>query len=284
MSLTALIQEYLQELTARGVSEHTLLSYRNALTRFARWCKGQGHSWRDVGGQEIRAYRNALVAENLRPTTVNQYLTILHAFYGYLVETGVLKGNPVATRLVKVRQPQRQPRYLKPNEVQAVLEVIDALPLAEQVAFRLMLYAGLRVGEVARLEPADVMTIRGRVVIRVLGKGNKERLAPIVDAKTAVQVQNLAFQRAQESSLIGRTVQQLKDRAKQIAKCSGVRFHCHRARHTFATNLLAQGVPLDTIQESLGHSSITTTQRYAKTLPESVLKIAVALEEPQGAG
>jgi len=132
-----------------------------------------------------------------------------------------------------------------------------------------MLATGLRVSEVANLRRKDVFQNEGAVFLKVRhGKGKKERIVPVIDALVARELLSLPTEG------FGVTPGTLKAYAHDIKKAIGIDFHSHRLRHTFATRLLAQGVPLDVVQKVLGHSNISTTRVYAETLPEAITRLA----------
>lgn len=279
MSLHEVIEEYLHELKARGNSPHTLVAYQHALAQYAEWVEEHRLDWKQVNGKESKAYRNWLVEQGYKPSSVNLKVHALKAFYDYAVEAGYLKGNPIISRTLTVKVEKDLPKFLKPHELSRFLHALKDLNPEYQLAFRLMLYGGLRVSEVAALAPDDVLVLGGRVVVRVQGKGRKERLAPITDKETAQDLLSLAESREGQERLFRYSAQVLKNQAYRLKKRTGVDLHCHRLRHTFATTLLRRGVGLDVIQASLGHASISTTRRYAETLPEAVLRLGVKVED-----
>jgi integrase len=147
-----------------------------------------------------------------------------------------------------------------------------------RLAFETMLWTGLRVSEIASLTGEDVIKENGKLFLRVRsGKGNKERIVPVLDADLGKELLKLSKDRG-KSLLFGVTDGTLKDYAYKVRKASGVHFHSHRLRHTLATRLLAKGIPIDIVQKVLGHESISTTRRYAETLPEKVKELAATVE------
>jgi len=120
-----------------------------------------------------------------------------------------------------------------------------------------------------------VIEEEGKVFLRVRsGKGQKERLVPVIDKEVAWELLKLSKEKGKDF-LFGVKAGTLKDYAYKVKRASGVDFHSHRLRHTLATRLLAKGISIDVVQKVLGHASINTTRRYAETLPERVKELAV---------
>jgi integrase len=141
-----------------------------------------------------------------------------------------------------------------------------------------MLWTGLRVSEVAGLTGEDVIRENGKLFLRVRsGKGNKERIVPVLSKEIAKHLLEVSKDKG-KAPLFGVNSGTLKDYAHKIKKASGVHFHSHRLRHTLATRLLARGISIDVVQKVLGHESISTTRRYAETLPEKVKELAARVE------
>jgi len=266
------VEEYLTELKLTGKSHNTIAAYEFHLSKFVAWCEERGVDYTTVNGKETKAFRNYLAQQGLAPRTINAIIAALKSFYDFLVEEEVVKGNPVIPRRLRVIEERRQPDFLSQREVEKVLAALNELPSHINLAFRTMLSTGLRVSEVANLKGEDVLQENGAVFLRVRqGKGKKERIVPVTDPDVGRQLLNLPPQG------FGVTTGTLKAYAHEIKKKTGIDFHSHRLRHTFATRLLGQGVPLDVVQKVLGHSNISTTRRYAETLPEAVTKLAAKI-------
>jgi site-specific recombinase XerD len=227
-----------------------------------------------VNGKESKAFRNWL-AEGLSPASVNAVLSACKSFYDFLLDEGLVKGNPFAYRKLRVKEPDKKPAFMTEEELERVREAMGRLPKHVSLAFETMLWTGLRVSEVASLTGEDVIEEEGKVFLRVRsGKGQKERLVPVMDKEIAWSLLRLSKEKGKEK-LFGVCDGTLKDYAYKVKRASGVNFHSHRLRHTLATRLLAKGVAIDVVQKVLGHTSIITTRRYAETLPERVKDLAV---------
>lgn len=273
--LAGLINSYITELRLSGKSPYTVINYAKHLEKFAAWCEGNAIDFRQVNGRESKAFRNWLVEQGLAPKTVNTILGAVKSFYDFCCEEGVVKGNPLIMKRLRVVEEKRQPDFLTEAEAERVLAGLERLPYHVNLAFRTMLAAGLRVSEAADLSPSDVILERGAVFLHVRhGKGDKERMAPVTDATVAKELLELAKERRGQPTLFGVTDGTLKVHAHNLKKATGVDFHAHRMRHTLATRLLNQGTPIDVVQKVLGHADISTTRRYAETMPEALFRVA----------
>lgn len=275
MELKEAIRAFLKDLELSGKSKKTLEAYYFHLEKFLSFCEERVLDYRLVNGKESKAFRNWLAEMGLRPASVNAILSACKSFYDFLLDEGLVKGNPFVSRKLRVKEPDKKPAFLTEEELRKVYEAMERLPKHVRLAFETMLWTGLRVSEVASLTGEDVIEEEGRVFLRVRsGKGQKERLVPVMDKEVAWELLRQVKEKGKEF-LFGVKAGTLKDYAYKIKRASGVDFHSHRLRHTLATRLLAKGISIDVVQKVLGHASINTTRRYAETLPERVKELAV---------
>lgn len=279
--LGRVIGEYLQDLKLQGSSSDTINAYRSYLRRFELWCGENGLDFKALVPREIKAFRNWLVNEKLSTSAVNMIIYTTKAFYDFLMEEGIVNGNPVIAKRLIIRTKDNPPRFLSDDELNRILPFINKDQ--HRLVYLTMLSTGLRVGEAAALLPQDVIVKNKAVLLRVRsGKGAKERYVPVTDEQVAKELLQLRdskslFDVGPQPTLFGRHKATLIRHAKRIAIKTGVDFTTHRLRHTFATNLLAGGEPLDVVQDIMGHENIATTRRYAKTLPQSFLRLAAKI-------
>lgn len=274
-----LVDEFLTYLrVSRALSPNTLKAYTQDLKAFGEYLAPQGVGLTKVGHLHIRGFLG-VQSVTLSAATRARRLAALKAFYGFLTRRKLVDVNP-ARRVKTPKLPQRLPRAVPVDEAFALMEAPDEEKLLEvrDGAMLEVLYGGgLRVSELVGLDLGDVDRAAG--LVRVLGKGNKERLCPLhegvlerLDAWLAVRPQLLAkpgqkqapealFLNFRGGRLTTRSVQRHLERyVKRLGLNRAVTPHA--LRHSYATHLLAGGVDIRSIQELLGHASLSTTQRY----------------------
>jgi integrase/recombinase XerC len=297
-----LIHQYLEHLHGeRQASPNTIRKYEEALTRFVEFL-GRDFLGKDpdavrpeeVDATAVRSFLAALTRDGLAKRSQAQMLSAVRSLFRYACREGILTANPAqSVRTPKI--PKTLPRHLRPGEVENLLEApSEAVVSDERLARRdraileLLYAAGLRVSELVSLD-WQAIDLSARV-LRVVGKGNKERMVPFgrpaADAlRRWLEVWESLRRESKEADasepvflnfrggrLSDRSVRNIIDRwVDQAAVARGV--HPHTMRHTFATHLLEAGADLRTIQELLGHSSLSTTQRYTHLEVERLLSV-----------
>ncbi|MEM7495626.1 MAG: tyrosine recombinase XerC [Myxococcota bacterium] len=265
----------MQTLTARGLSHHTRRAYERDLHRLASWLRQEGLShWSQLRAGHVGRFLAGRCARQA-PATRARFVSSLRAFLRWCARQK-LASLAVASQLRAPRIPRTVPRGVGVDEAFAVCGEVpegrDPIALRDSAAVELLYACGVRVSELCGLDVTDVdLTSR---TLRVLGKGNKERLVPfhpfcaeklhrwLTDGRTA-----LANDASAGALFIGRRGKRLADRvARRIVAAAGAAVGCsvhpHKLRHAFATHLLESGADLRAIQELLGHASLATTQRY----------------------
>lgn len=269
MNLTNSIVNYRRYLKRRNYSPHTVKSYLNLLKGFVVWVDVPIE---EVTYRKVAAYIDYLLAKGLAPKTINCHLISIRGFYDYLhYEEGVELTNPVKWGFL-LRLPRPLPKHLKDHEVLRLFEVIGSP--RDLAMFSLMLRCGLRVEEVAELGLADIDLPRARISIQS-GKGGKGRVVYVSRDAYKALVAYLRVRptsRAKKLFLVEKgsyrgkplSVRGIQKRMEYYVRKAGFRVSCHQLRHTMATQLLNADAKLVTIQDLLGHSLITTTQRYCR--------------------
>lgn len=281
-----LIRRFLEHLREeRNYSPHTARAYRGDLERFLAFLardflnkEPDAVRPAEVDALAVRSFLAALSRQGLSRTSQGRALAAVRSLLRFAGREGLMATNPAAA-VRAPKAPRPLPRHLRPGEVETVIEaeatLDERLVPRDRALFELLYATGLRVGELVSLDWSDVdLTAR---TLRVMGKGGKERMVPFGRPAGAAlgawrsrwnEVRGAAaddddpiFLNARGGRLTDRSVRRILDQAvAATAVAPGV--HPHTLRHTFATHLLEAGADLRAIQELLGHSSLSTTQKY----------------------
>jgi len=265
----------------KNASPHTLRSYRADLVDFEAYLAAQSETPDTADVRAVRGWLAALHRRGLDPTSVARKLAAVRSCYRFLVRRGVVERNP-ARELRGPRPSRKLVGFLPIDETDALVgaRALGGSARERDVAILEMLYAtGLRVSELAGLDLESVD--RDARTVRVLGKGRKERIVPYGAAAARALEAYLGrratrsgpvFTRARGGRLGVRSIRAVVGRA---AAAAGVtrRVTPHTLRHTFATHLLDGGADLRVIQELLGHSRLSTTQRYTHVGADQLMKV-----------
>lgn len=270
----------------RNASPHTLRAYAKDLSQLQDFAKARlGH---EPGVAEVdlwllRAFFADLHARSASPTTAGRKLATFRSFFRHLCREGTLTKNP-ARSLVGPRKDLRIPTYLQEQEAGDLMNASDKTKTSSErdTAILELLYStGMRCAEVVGLRLDDV-DMAGKT-IRIIGKGRKERIVPFghhafsaintyLSTQPSRKGSDPLFKGSQKASLSDRTVRRIVDRGLKRASIR-TKASTHTLRHSFATHLLQRGGDLRSIQELLGHSSLSTTQRYTHVNPQYLLDI-----------
>lgn len=274
----------------KGASAHTVRSYRSDLESFLRWCDRKGVDPLHATHRDIRSYLGELDAARYARTTINRHLSSLHGFYAWLNVVGACDSDP-SSALSGPKQSKHLPHVLKPAEMARLLSIysprtIDgetrhqsALDMRNQAILEFLYACGARISEAANLTMSDIDF--DSKLVRLFGKGSKERIVPLHDFCINALVAYIEQGRDELSCgkasqyvfLSSRGNQMSADAMRKMFKQSVViagldsNLTPHDMRHTFATDLLNGGADLRSVQEMLGHSSLSTTQIYTHLSP-----------------
>lgn len=279
------IQQYLDYLRdERDVSPHTLRNYASDLRQFHRFLvdreglrdSNEKINFGRIDLQEVRAYLGSL-AKVSRKSSIARKIAALRGFFRYLVKGKVIERDPFA--LISVpKQEKPLPAFLSVDDVFRLLGSLKGsgpLNLRDRAVLEVLYSTGVRVSELVGMNWSDVDFQLG--IVRVVGKGSKERIVPIGEvALQALRDYGDEQRRTLGHAAKGETAVFLNRRGRRITTRSiarvvekqlraaeiPIRMGPHGLRHTFATHLLNSGADLRVIQELLGHASLSTTQRY----------------------
>jgi integrase/recombinase XerD len=277
-----------------GLANNTLAAYRRDLTLYADWLAGRGRQLTSSGEEDLNAYFAARHGQT-RATTANRRLTVFKRFFRWALRERLVEGDPTL-RLLSARQPLRVPKTLTEAQVEALLDAPDVdtpLGLRDRTMLELIYASGLRVSELVTLKTFNVGMAEG--VLRVLGKGSKERLVPfgqvardwieryLAEARPAI----LGGQQTEDLFVTARGQGMTRVMfwmiVKKHARTAGITapLSPHTLRHAFATHLLNHGADLRAVQMLLGHADISTTTIYTHVARER-LKQLHAQHHPRG--
>jgi integrase/recombinase XerC/integrase/recombinase XerD len=286
------LKAYDRDLRGRGAAERTRRAYAVDLGQFVEWAGERAPA--EIRHRDVRRYAAALSSEGAAPATVARKLAAIRGLYDFLVRTERAAHNP-ADLVSSPKREEKLPRVLTTEQMRALLEGIPArtpLELRDRAMLELAYSCGLRCEEIVNLDigALDFETEQ----LRVLGKGSKERLLPVGEpAQRALRryeergrhpLSAGPHERALFLSKSGRRLsssdvtRRLGLWVRQAALAAGV--SPHSLRHSFATHLLEGGADLRTIQELLGHASISTTQVYTR-VDAARLRDAYAATHPR---
>jgi integrase/recombinase XerD len=278
-----------------GLSRNTLDAYRSDLVSVAHWLDAQGLSLVAAQREHLLAYLADVVQQGRKPRTTARQLSALRRFFRYRVREGKSASDPTA-QLESPRLGRPLPKSLSEEEVERLLDTPDpAKPagLRDRAMLELLYATGLRVSELVSLRLAQLRLDQG--VVKVTGKGNRERLVPL--GEEAVDRLQEYLQSARGELLRGAstdalfpgnrgtamTRQAFWHNIKRYARAAGIgaSISPHTLRHAFATHLVNHGADLRTVQMLLGHADLSTTQIYTHVARERLRRLH-AEHHPRG--
>ena len=291
----AFIQRFLDSLWMEfGLSKHTLTSYGSDLKQLSQWLAKKSVCLLDCQREHLLLCLSWRVGQGYNPRSTSRFLSSVRRFYQYCVREGLLKHDPSAL-IDSPKIGRALPKTVTEKEIEALLAAPDDDALGQRdVAMLELLYAcGLRISELVTIEVSQISMHQG--VIRVTGKGNKERLIPIGESAIDALKEYIKYSRVEllgdkqcNTLFISRrgqamTRQTFWHRIKRHATVAGIKktISPHVLRHAFATHLLNHGADLRSLQMLLGHSDLSTTQIYTYVAQER-LKSLHKQHHPRG--
>jgi integrase/recombinase XerD len=273
------LKEYLAYLKLeKNLSENTLSSYKNDISAFISFLKTfKVSDPSEISSDKITLFFKTLKDFELTNTSTARYFSSLKGFFSYLIKNNYIKKNPIE-KISAPKLSKKLPSVLNVNEIDLILskpDVSDTLGLRDKAILELFYACGTRVSELINLKISDLFL--NDEVIRVFGKGSKERLIPIGSSaikwmeeylkkgrSSLMKISksgNIVFLNSRGTKLSRMGVWKIIDR---YVKETGIKkeVHPHTFRHSFATHLLEGGADLRAVQEMLGHADISTTQIY----------------------
>ncbi|MEZ9525063.1 tyrosine recombinase XerC [Enterovibrio norvegicus] len=258
----------------RGLSRHTESNYRQQLQACAEFLvRSEVTHWQDVDSAWVRQIASQAKRDKLKPGSIALRLSALRSFFDFMVRDGAMGANP-AKGVAAPKQGRTLPKNLDVDEIDQLLSVNDDDPLSirDRAMMELMYGAGLRLSELIGLNLRDVAVRKGD--IRVIGKGDKERVVPFTGKAQEwlvnwLKVRNQLLKGPEEALFISKLGNRISPRSvqKRMAEWGqkqAVSSHInpHKLRHSFATHMLESSGDLRAVQELLGHADLSTTQVY----------------------
>jgi len=297
VDLGTLLDEFVDSLNVeQNASEHTARAYRTDLDAFFRWCERHDVDALTATHRQLRSYLAELDAARYARTTINRHLSSLRGFYRWLTIAGYAE-NDAASVLQGPKQGRHLPHVIKASEMVRLLSVHadrdsagkpreqTIQDMRDQAILEFLYACGARISEASNLLFADV-DFSSRLV-RMMGKGRKERIVPLHDLCVETMARyakvsrgELLAGKASEYFFVSNRGNHMSEDAmrkmfKATVREAGLddRLSPHDMRHTFATDLLDGGADLRSVQEMLGHSSLSTTQIYTHTSPARLKQV-----------
>ncbi|MDX9827059.1 MAG: tyrosine-type recombinase/integrase [Spirochaetia bacterium] len=291
------IEDYLAYLeSVRGLSERTLRVYKDDLERYETFLGSCDID--SAGASEIRSFAGSLVMEGKAASSVNRALSTIRGYYRYRMRFGGLVSDP-GREVENLSSERALPRFMFEEEAARLIESIEGSEfsdLRDRALFEVLYSTGCRASEIVgmRVERVDLL----RSVIRVMGKGSKERVVFLgrlasesLSRYLPMRAMRLKMLKAEDhgrmfinsrgSGLSVRGLEKIVEKRKGASNLKKA-ISPHAFRHSFATQLVASGADIRVVQEMLGHSSISTTQVYTHVDMEHLRKV-YELAHPHGA-
>lgn len=270
----------------KNYSNYTLINYKDDLSFYLDFLNKENIDVLDSDYKVIRNYLSYMYNKKYSSKTISRHISSLRSFYKYMLRENYIVKNPM-TLISNPKQESKLPHFLYYNELEAILNIPDkSTPLGQRdsVILELLYSTGIRVSELVNIKLKDINLSTRK--IRILGKGNKERivlygeyLKNLLDIylndgreKLVKNNQEYLVLNKNGSGLTTRGVRVIID---NILKKGEIDFHIspHVLRHTFATHMLDSGADLKSVQELLGHENLSTTQIYTHVSNERLRKV-----------
>lgn len=284
-----IVEQFLDSMwMERGLSENTLASYRNDLVKLLQWMTANNYRLDFISLSGLQEYQSWLSDSGYKQTSRARMLSAIRRLFQYLHREKIRSDDPSAL-LISPKLPKRLPKDLSEEQVEALLSAPDpndAMELRDKAMLELLYATGLRVTELVSLTMENISLRQG--VVRITGKGGKERLVPL--GENAIEWIETFLQQGR-SELLGETTsdvvfpskrarqmtrQTFWHRIKHYAVLAGIdteQLSPHVLRHAFATHLLNYGADLRVVQMLLGHSDLSTTQIYTHVATERLKQL-----------
>ena len=271
----------------RKYPNNTIISYLKDLDNYNEYINENNINYKTINKEEIRGYLKYLDSLNRSKSSISRNLSALRNFYSYLININIIDNNPFKS----IRNPKKDkklPNFLQHDELKTIFDSIDmstSLGLRNRLIIELLYATGIRVSELTSLKLSNIDQNNNE--IRILGKGNKERI--VFYGEYAKKYLNIYINEARDELLDGNKSEYLLINnngtpltsrgvelvVNEVVKKAALKHNIspHVLRHTFATDLLNNGADLKSVQELLGHESLSTTQIYTHITNERLRSV-----------
>jgi len=267
------LKDYIEYLThIKKFSPHTIKAYRQDIQQFLDYFRENNLK---IDRDTIRDFITVIFLKTKNKATIQRKIYALKSFYAFNMKQGKIDKNPFDV-IGTPKNERKLPEILTEKEMLAFLDTLpedNFLRLRNKAVFEFLYATGLRISELVNLKLTDINFREG--MLRVLGKGKKERIVPFNDHARAILLRYLdqarqtfkkpieyIFLNARGNRITDRAIEQILQRTYGEVMGSNKRVYPHLFRHSFATHLLQRGANLRVIQELLGHSNLSTTEKY----------------------
>lgn len=279
-----IFEEFLNQLNLENKRKSTIDQYSRRLKIFDDYLQFQGIlDVYSVTRADIMGFQRELLRQELSHRTINGVISTVCVYYKWAELEGLIDRNPVPegvhlqTEIPKVTR-------LSDDDLTNFLSWVNTLQDNVRAAFMLMYGSGARVGEVSKLTYGDIQLRHAKVYINITeAKWGSDRCIPVIDQESA----RIVWQYRESCEVSNRPLFRVSRRtlqtyATQYHNLTGIEFHCHLLRHTFAARLLEQGVPITTIQFLLGHKNLNMTAHYTQSAVIDVSQITPSIFQERG--
>ena len=274
-----ILEKFIKAKALEGCSENTLQHYERECKYFIKFIN---KNLIDVETRDIINYISYQKEKGNSAVTLNNKRGVLNSLYQWFTKEGYLLLDPLKT-IKKIRSPKKIKEHYTPREVETLRDAIyknkskKVIFLRNIAIFEVLLSSGIRASELCNLNISDVNLNKCKMLIN--GKGNKQRIA-YFNHKAQIAIENylevrdddievlFASERKKDGSRL--KIGSLDNIIRKIGESVNIDAHPHKFRHTFATNMLEKGMPLEQVKTTLGHEKIKTTQIYAKTSQKNI--------------
>lgn len=266
--------EYEQYLNQSGYALSTIKTYLNHVRHFYSWAEWMHQQIMTINAQGMIAYKKQ-IKQIYSVSTINNKLSAIRNLYDYLIQVDIRTQNPVFNALF-ISQDKSRPQYLTIEQRDMLMSYLATKGQHIQLAYNIMMYAGLRVSEVCDLRIKDVEQRENKIFLHIIDKKtNKLRLCPVFDDVTTQQIKNQIQAKILGDKLIDISIRTLQHYAKEFQTKNDIKFSVHTCRHIFATDRVREGIRIELLKTLMGHKSINTTLLYIYIAEKEIYSLLI---------